>query len=71
MTAKEYMLQPKKLQEEIVELHEELQGYMDRRTFRSSVLTDMPHNPNRGRSMVEEYTVNCMVIERIIYDKSH
>ena len=69
MTAKEYLSRPAKIKKDLKEMKDVMQRYMDKSIQISSMLTEMPHNPNRDISKVEAYTVLRIDMEEKFFKK--
>ncbi len=66
MTAKEYLSQAYRIDQRINSKLEQIQSLRRLLTKVNSTLDDMPGNPNRDRSLVEEYLVKIVDLEREI-----
>ena len=66
MTAKQYLSQAFYIDKRINSKMKQVQGLRDMLTRRNVILSDMPGNPNKNRSIVEEYTVKMIDLEREI-----
>lgn len=66
MTAKEYLSQAYRIDQRINSKLEQIQSLRRLLTKVNSTLDDMPGNPNRDRSFVEEYLVKIVDLEREI-----
>lgn len=66
MTAKEYLSQANRIDQRINSKLEQIRSLRDLLTNVNDTINDMPGNPNRDRSLVEEYLVKIVDIEREI-----
>ena len=66
MTAKEYLSQAYLIDQRINSKLEQIQSLRSLLTKVNNTLNDMPGNPNRDRSLVEEYIVKIVDLEREI-----
>ena len=69
MTARVFLSQQKKINDNISEMLERLQVYSARRTQLNNIITDLPKSTDIGSSMMEEYTIKCLELEKAIHDE--